>query len=101
MTTPTPIPDPARLIHRPALSPRAPYDVHDTTFDEIEFTDTAVWRRLRRLDRVCALHEPLAGLHLTEHEEHIIDYLSGLETHVIAVLVALLWRARLDTGGAR
>lgn len=84
--------DPTQLIHRAAHSVRAPYDVPDPTFDAV---DRAAWRQLRRLDREAALRDPVDGIEVTEYESRIVKHLAeSSEPHVVAVLVALLWRAR-------
>jgi hypothetical protein len=74
---------------------RPPYDQPDTTFDDLMTSEPDAWQRAVRLDRLAGLVEPLAGLDITEYEHGRLEYLAdALELHVVAVLAALLWRAR-------
>lgn len=83
---------------------RPPHDLPDHGFDHLMASDSDARRRALRLDRLAALIEPLAGLEVTDYEHGILEHLAqGGETHVVAVLAGLLWRAReaaprIDTG---
>lgn len=92
-------------IEREPRRVRPPHDVRDDRFEHLHTTDTATWRRIVRLDRLAALHEPLAGLPVTDYEHRIVEHLAGSDVPEVAVIVALLHRARaahpLDGGGDR
>ena len=80
------------LIHRPPLSVRAPHDVADHAYTGLRGEE---WRRVRHLDRVAALAEPLDGLPVTDYEHRLLEHIAGYDVDTVAVVVSLLWRARL------
>lgn len=86
--------DPAALIEREPRRVRPLHDVRDDRFEHLMTSDPDAWRRAVRLDRVCALVEPLAGLTVTDLEHRILEHLAGSDVPEVAVLVALLHRAR-------
>lgn len=73
---------------------RAPYDQPDRSLDHLH-GDTERWRQARRADRTAALHEPLAGLALSDYESGILRHIAeGSDTDVVAVLNRVLHLAR-------
>ncbi len=91
---PSPACGPGALIERSPVRVRAPHHVPDERFTDLLRTDTVAWRAARRLDRQEALREPLAGLPLSEYERRIVEHLAAADTGEVAVIVALLHRAR-------
>jgi hypothetical protein len=76
---------------------RPPYDQPDTAPPVPAWGGGEVferWRAQRHADRAAALLEPLAGLEVSEFERHIVSWLAGWETGTVAVVAALLHRAR-------
>jgi hypothetical protein len=71
-----------------------PYDIPETAFDHLRATDTAAWRVAVRQHRLRALVEPLDGLPVTDYEHRIVEWLAGFDTPTVAVVAALLRRAR-------
>lgn len=84
---------PGDPIERPPRAVRPPYDQADQALDAIT-SDLDAWRVARQLDRLAALREPLAGLHVTEYEHHQLEWLAGWDVPTVAVFASLLWRAR-------
>jgi hypothetical protein len=73
---------------------RPPYDTPDTAFDHLRAVDTAAWRVAVREDRRRTLLEPLDGLTVTEYERRVLEWVGGFDTPTVAVVAALLRRAR-------
>jgi hypothetical protein len=73
---------------------RPPYDVADRAFDHLRRTDADAWRVAVHLDRVAALGEPLDGLPVSDYEHRVLEWVAGLDMSTVAVLAALLHRAR-------
>jgi hypothetical protein len=84
--------------HRPITQEprrvRPPYDVRDDRFDHLHLTNAEAWRVAVRLDRLAAMLEPLHGLDVSDYEHRTLEWLAGWETSTVAVLAALLHRAR-------
>lgn len=84
---------------------RPPYDQHDTALDHLQGRDVQAWRAAVRLDRLAALLEPLSGLEVSEREHRLLEWLAGWDTPTVAIVAALLRRARaavpLPASGAR
>lgn len=78
---------------------RPPYDGHDSAIARGpkpgESTD--MWRARVRLNRLAALYAPLTGLEISHYEDSQLSALCENEDHVIAVVAALLHRARAAT----
>jgi hypothetical protein len=73
---------------------RPQYELPDERFDHLMVSDPATWERARRLARHTALAEPLDGLDVDDFEHGVLEWLAGQEASTVAVIVALLWRAR-------
>jgi hypothetical protein len=92
-------------IEREPARVRPPYDVRDEEvwgrWTGVETEDQ--WRDRLHGDRLAAMLEPLAGMDVSAYERQILGWLSGWETSTVAVVAALLHRARaafpLATGG--
>lgn len=73
-----------------------PYDDNDSVLAEGprpgESTD--MWRTRLRLDRKVALYAPLSGLDVSAYEYAQLRWLCEWEDHTVAVIAALLHRAR-------
>lgn len=80
-------------IERAPRRVRPPHDTPDERLDGLR-GDTEVWRRAVRLDRQAALLEPLAELPVSELEHRYVEWLAGCDVPTVAVVVALLHRAR-------
>lgn len=52
------------------------------------------WWDRRRADGLAALSEPLEGIEVSDYERDTLGWLTGREDPVIAVVAALLHRAR-------
>jgi hypothetical protein len=84
---------------------RPPYNVRDEEAQGrwfgVETEDE--WRNRLHGDRLAAMLEPLAGMDVSPYERQILGWLSDWETGTVAVVAALLHRARaaypLATGG--
>lgn len=70
------------------------FELPDDRFDHLMVSDPATWERARRLARHTALAEPLDGLEVDDFEHGVLEWLAGQEASTVAVIVALLWRAR-------
>lgn len=70
------------------------YELPDDRFDHLMVSDPAEWEHARRLVRHTALAAPLDGLDLDDFEHGVLEWLAGQEESTVAVIVALLWRAR-------
>jgi hypothetical protein len=73
---------------------RPPYDIPETAFDHLRTVDAAAWRVAVRQDRLRTLVEPLDGLSVTDYEHRILEWLAGFDVPIVAVVAALLRRAR-------
>ena len=85
---------PGDPVHPPVRSVLPPYDQPDDRLDHLMVTDPEAWRHARHLYRLAALCEPLAGLDVTEHEHRVLEHLADEDTPTVAVVAALLHRAR-------
>ena len=81
-------------IEREPQRLRPPYDVPDTTLDHLRAIDTQAWRVAVHQDRLRTLVDPLDGLSVTDYERRILEWVSGFDTRTVAVVAALLRRAR-------
>jgi hypothetical protein len=81
-------------IEREPRQLHPPYDVRDDRFDHLHATNTNAWRAAVRLDRLAALLEPLDRLTVTDYEHRHLEWLAGFDIPTVAVLAALLRRAR-------
>jgi hypothetical protein len=70
------------------------YELPDARFDHLMVSDPATWERAGHLARHTALAEPLDGLEVDDFEHSVLEWLAGQEASTVAVIVALLWRAR-------
>src|SRR3981081_2197429 len=83
-------------IEREPRRVRPPYEGWDTEIWHRRFgVETAdQWRDRLHADALAALLEPLAGLDVSACERRQLEWLTGWETSTIAVVAALLHRAR-------
>jgi len=80
-------------LEREPWSVRYPWEP-DRQFDHLRGSDPTAYRRAVRLDRLTALHEPLAGVVLSEREEAILEWLTGFDVATVAPFVRIVWAAR-------
>lgn len=75
-----------------ALSP--PYDAKDGRLFRQPCEPANVARHRVIALKVAAMLEPLDGLPVSDYERELLSWVGCWETYTIAVLAALLWRAR-------
>lgn len=73
---------------------RPPYDQRDTAGDQWSNETVHQWWDRRRVDGLDALLTPLEGIDISDYEQHTLHWLTGREDSTIAVVAALLHRAR-------
>jgi hypothetical protein len=76
------------------LRVRPPYDQRDIAGDQGPNETIYQWWDRRRADGLAALLTPLADLDVSDYERHTLYWLTGREDSTIAVVAALLHRAR-------
>lgn len=85
-------------VHGPLSSAplrvRPPYDQRDIAGEQGQNETLDQWWDRRCVDGMTALLTPLEGLDLSDYERHTLNWLSGREDSTIAVVAALLHRAR-------
>ena len=84
---------PAPITSRP-LQVRPPYDQHDITGEQGTNETVDQWWDRRCTDGLAVLLAPLEGVDVSDYERHTLDWLTGREDATIAVVAALLHRAR-------
>jgi hypothetical protein len=87
-----------QTVHGPISSAplrvRPPYDQHDPAGAQRQDEAIHQWWDRRCADGFAALLTPLEGLDLSDYERHTLRWLAGREDSTIAVVAALLHRAR-------
>jgi hypothetical protein len=85
-------------VHGPiTLAPlrvRPPYDQRDVAGEQRQNETIHQWWDRRCADGFAALLTPLEGIDLSDYERHTLRWLAGREDSTIAVVAALLHRAR-------
>ncbi len=76
------------------LRVRPPYDQRDIAGDQWQNETVHQWWDRRRVDGLDALLTPLDGIDVSDYERHTLQWLTGREDSTIAVVAALLHRAR-------
>lgn len=76
------------------LRVRPPYDQHDIDAEQGMNETVHHWWDRRSADGLAALLSPLEGIDLSDYEWQILHWLTGREDSTIAVVSALLHRAR-------
>ena len=76
------------------LRVRPPYDQRDVAGDQGQNETISQWWDRRCADGFAALLTPLEGINLSDYERHTLRWLAGREDATIAVVAALLHRAR-------
>ena len=96
-------PDSLTPIHRPPWALTPPYDSRDPRlFRRRGESMEQAHNRIAAI-KTAALLEPLEGLTVTDYECRVLGWVACWETHTVAVLAALLRRARYlpaDLGNA-
>jgi hypothetical protein len=87
-----------QTVHGPITSAplrvRPPYDQRDLAGDQKQNETVHQWWDRRCVDGMDALLTPLAGIDLSDYERDTLQWLTGREDSTIAVVAALLQRAR-------
>jgi hypothetical protein len=87
-----------QTVHGPITSTplrvRPPYDQHDIVGDQLPSETVHQWWDRRCADGLDALLAPLEGTDVSDYERHTLHWLTGREDSTIAVVAALLHRAR-------
>lgn len=84
-------------IEQEPRSLRPPYEEPDNELAPPSIggkTATEHWRERLRTERMRALLEPLDELEVSAYERRMLEWLTGWETATVAVVAALLHRAR-------
>jgi hypothetical protein len=81
-------------ITSPPLRVRPPYDQRDVAGEQRTNETVHQWWDRRRADGLAALLAPLEGVDVSDYERHTLNWLTGREDTTIAVVAALLHRAR-------
>ncbi|MGH3779899.1 MAG: hypothetical protein ACRDRO_04500 [Pseudonocardiaceae bacterium] len=81
-------------ITRAPLRVRPPYDQRDIASEQGQNETVHQWWDRQRVDGMDALSAPLAGIDLSDYERRTLHWLTGWEDTTIAVVAALLHRAR-------
>jgi hypothetical protein len=76
------------------LRVRLPYHQRDIAGEQGQNETVQQWWDRRGVDGMDALLTPLAGIDLSDYERHTLQWLTGREDSTIAVVAALLHRAR-------
>jgi hypothetical protein len=76
------------------LRVRPPYDQRDIAGTQRQNETVQQWWDRRRVDGMAALLTPLEGIDVSDYERDILKWLTGREDFTIAVVAALLHRAR-------
>jgi hypothetical protein len=76
------------------LRVRPPYHQRDIAGEQGQNETVQQWWDRRGVDGMDALLTPLAGIDLSDYERHTLQWLTGREDSTIAVVAALLHRAR-------
>ena len=76
------------------LRVRPPYYQRDIAGEQGQNETVQQWWDRRGVDGMDALLTPLAGIDLSDYERHTLQWLTGREDSTIAVVAALLHRAR-------
>jgi hypothetical protein len=76
------------------LRVRPPYDQRDIAGDQWQNETVHQWWDRRRVDGLDALLTPLEGIDVSDYERDTLQWLTGREDSTIAVVAALLHRAR-------
>jgi hypothetical protein len=76
------------------LRVRPPYDQRDIAGEHGRNETVHQWWDRRRVDGMDALLTPLAGIDVSDYERDTLQWLTGREDSTIAVVAALLHRAR-------
>jgi hypothetical protein len=76
------------------LRVRPPYDQRDIDAEQGMNETIHHWWDRRRADGLDALLTPLEGIEVSDYERQILHWLTGREDSIIAVVGALLHRAR-------
>lgn len=83
-----------RPITRAPWGLTPPYDAKDyRLFRQSQESPDRARHRIIAM-KVAAMLEPLDGLPVSAYERELLSWVGCWETHTIAVLAALLWRAR-------
>jgi hypothetical protein len=87
-----------QTVHGPITSAplgvRPPYDQRDIASEQESNENIYRWWDRRRADGLDALLTPLEGIVVSDYERHTLHWLTGREDSTIAVVAALLHRAR-------
>jgi hypothetical protein len=87
-----------QIVHGPLtaapLRVRPPYDQRDVAGEQGPRETIHQWWDRRCADGLAALLTPLEGIDLSDYERHTLRWLAGREDSTIAVVAALLHRAR-------
>jgi hypothetical protein len=87
-----------QTVHGPISSApvrvRPPYDQRDVAAEQRQNETLYHWWDRRCADGFAALLTPLEGIDLSDYERHTLRWLAGREDSTIAVVAALLHRAR-------
>ncbi len=76
------------------LRVRPPYDQRDVTGEQGQNETVHQWWDRRLDDGLAALLTPLDGIEISDYERSTLSWLTGREDSTIAVVAALLHRAR-------
>ena len=76
------------------LRVRPPYHQRDIAGEQGQNETVQQWWDRRGVDGMDALLTPLAGVDVSDYERHTLQWLTGREDSTIAVVAALLHRAR-------
>src|SRR5436190_24177627 len=76
------------------LAIRPPYDHRDPSSPQRLHETVHQWWDRRLADGLAALSEPLEGIDVSDYELGTLEWLTGREDRRIAVIAALLHRAR-------
>jgi hypothetical protein len=83
-----------RPITRPPWALTPPYESRDRRLNRQPHESAGnAHHRIVAL-KLAALLEPLDGLPVSDYERRLLSWVGCWETHTVAVLAALLWRAR-------
>jgi hypothetical protein len=87
-------PDSLKLIHRPPWALTPPYDTHDPRISPRRREPADVAHNRIADAKAAVLLEALEGVETSEYERRVLRWVGCWETHTVAVLAALLRRAR-------
>ncbi len=87
-----------QTVHGPITSAplriRPPYDQRDIAGEQWQNETVHQWWARRRADGLAALLTPLTDIEVSDYERDTLQWLTGREDSTIAVVAALLHRAR-------